>query len=199
MPLVVPNTIEVRLNWTLSDQTWATNVLHYVVPTGFSVNQTNAESIATFVDDAYSDTGSWRSQVTSTVGLDSVGVRDIRTANQPEFIGDVTGSGGNVSSIAPRQLSVVLTLRTALAGGSFRGRVYLCGCSTGGIDTNGDITDTAAQRAEVFGDGLISTTVDSSLLILGVTSRSLGVTTPVDRVEVRDRVWDWQRSRATIG
>lgn len=196
MPLVVPDTVEVRLNFTLSGADWAQNVLHYLVPGGFEVNSVNAEEWAGKIIADFIASGSLRGQLHNGVNLASIGFRDIRTASNPEFIDDTSAPGTGGTSVAPRQLCVVSTLRTALAGRSYRGRIYFGGFASSAISTGGFIQTTTMSSVKQFSDALMSETVDGSLCVLGVTSRTLGVTNEVVSTEVRDNIWDWQRSRA---
>jgi hypothetical protein len=199
MALVVADTIEVRLNWSLSSQPWAQNVLHYLVPSGFELDATVAEEWAAEFVTAFSEAGSIANKIHPQYALNTVGFRDVRVANQPEFIDDVNSVGTGSGFPAPRQLCSVLTLRTALAGKSYRGRIYVGGWTAGSIGSSGGIDSAARTQLTQFGASLLSFTIGSSLVVLGVTSRLLNETTEVISVESRDDLWDWQRSRATIG
>lgn len=199
MATPIADTVEVRLNWGLDGSEWAVNVLHYIVPGGFTVNQANADALAADIDDAFTNAASIQPLISDLVTLDSVGLRDIRVASQPEFLSDLGTFGTRTDEMLPRQTCMVLTLRTALAGRSYRGRVYLGGWTVGGLALDGSMGAAHRAAAEDFGDRMASFTVDSALLVLGVTSRTLELTTEVVSSEVRDDVWDWQRSRASVG
>jgi hypothetical protein len=197
--IVLPDTVQVRLNWSLSGQPWAQNVLHYRVPSGFVVNSTTTEAFGAAVIGAFTTAGSLAPRISTSVALDRVTVRDLRVANQLEFEADVNSPGTLAGNMAPRQLCSVATIRTDLAGKSFRGRIYLGGFTVAAMASDGNQTSTIRDSVEVFGQQLLGFNVAGSLCLLGVASRLLGVTTPAETVVSRDEVWDWQRSRATIG
>lgn len=153
-----------------------------------------------------------------------VGVRDWRTAHQPEFrdtAPQVTGAG--VGDMLPAQLAICVTLRTALAGKSFRGRVYLGGF----LETHNDAASrvSAAATAGVLGfldacdDGFESfglrtavvskpaedvqlirrTTTAAGDVIEDIISHQVAKTGSVNDVvafEARNSTWETQRRRA---
>lgn len=191
----IPNTIQVRLGFQLNDIDWAQNVLHYLVPSGYTVDQSAADAIAAFVSGAWTQAGGIQDEVSNQVKLASVGVRDIREQSQPEFVSGLEVVGASSVAMVPKQCCVVATLRTALAGRSYRGRIYWGGFVVAAIPLDGSIKTAIQTAVELTTSTLMSTTIGSDLLVLGVASRSLLETTPVTAVEVRDNVWDWQRSR----
>lgn len=196
---VIPQTIQVRHEWSYGGTPWAYNVLHYIVPGGFDVNADTTDLIAQDVGVEFQDVSALRTHIKDGVTLSGVSVRDLRTPNEPEWETPLLVPGTRTGAAAPLQLSSVVTLRTAKAGKSFRGRVYLGGFAVAAIGPNGEI-DTPVRAACVsWIESQMTKVIDGSLLVLGVASRLLLETNQVLTAVSRDDTWDWQRSRATVG
>lgn len=202
--LVVANAAQMRLVWAKSGSLYALNVLGVVNAGSIAITQALTNTLGTSIKSALTSSG-LGAMLHTTTTLVNVGLRDIRTANTAEFI----DSGGPVAGTAtgdalPPQVAFCVTLRTAQAGRSFRGRVYCCGYAESVNSVDG-----------TFGGGLGSTSfivaIQSALvansLNLGVLSRprptapipSAGFITPVTSIAARDVVWDTQRRRAIPG
>lgn len=202
--LIVPNAAQMRLIWSLSGALYALNVLGVVNAGSVAITQALANTLGTAIKAAFAST-SHNQAINDAVSLVNVGIRDIRSAGLPEFL----DTGGAVAGVAtgdvlPPQVAMVVTLRTAFVGQSFRGRVYTCGYdeavnSPVGIST---AVVTAANFVAALKTALVNNSLD-----LGVISRprtdpanpSPGFITPVTSVVVRDAVWDTQRRRAIPG
>lgn len=197
-PLVMPQTVRVRHIYQVGGLDYAVNVMHYVVPASQVVTGATATDYAADVNGAInlsSIDAEWSDQVT----LDRVTVRDLRTANLPEFAAQVNRDGLDIEPPIPPMSSLVVTLRTAKAGRSFRGRVYLPGWSEGTNVLTG-VASTAAQQASLaFIQDLMSVVVEGNTWSLGVASITLGEINAVTSAEVRDAVWDTQRRRSIPG
>lgn len=145
-PLVVANACQLILHWDFYGQPGA-SVLGLRNDVGLVINQSVADTLATQVTNAYTSAALAPNLDAQTV-LSSVGVRDIRTANQPELLGTFTpipgtGTGEGITSA----LACVVTLRTALAGRSFRGRVYISGLAGALTEEQGATVDLPARTA----------------------------------------------------
>src|SRR5882672_3363229 len=124
--LVIPSAVQVRLHWTLNGVD-CFNVLGGSVAGGFAASQAIANTIGAAILGRFTSSG-LAALCATTTSLISVGLRDIRTANQPEFVSVAAAvPGTGAGNPLPNQLAAVVTLRTALAGRSFRGRAYFGG------------------------------------------------------------------------
>lgn len=202
--LVVPNAAQMRLIWSLGGQLYALNVLGVVNAGSVAITQALTNTIGAAVKTGLT-TSALGARITTNVALANVGLRDVRTANTAEFLdsGAAVAGTGALDTLPP-QTALVVTLRTAQAGRSFRGRVYLCGFS----ETENFAAGTYSGQA---GPVAFITAVQSALvnngLNLGVISRprtdplnpSAGFVTPVTSIVLRDNVWDTQRRRAIPG
>lgn len=200
------------------------NVMGALVAGATSITQGLANTLDAAIKAAYGTTLSTHQG--GSTALVSVGLRDIRTANQAEFIGTgAFAAGTGPGDILPRQNAVCVTLRTALSGQRFRGRVYLGGFTETDNDSTGSIGATLSTASVNFVTA-ISTSLSTNGLTLGVLSRPAerqtivtttfhgdgtssvdtvtreargGTITPVTSIAVRNAVWDSQRRRAAAG
>lgn len=201
---VIPNCAEVRLIWELEGVPWAVNVLHYQgVGGNFPGTVANANAIAAFIADKANDnhpTVSFQASLTDNVRLAQVGLRDIGVANQPEVFNDTTPifTGTNTGDPIPVQTALVATLRTALAGRSYRGRIYWGGFGEGSNTTGGQPTAALATIMQGFTSTLVTLTGIAGGAKLVVASRKLLEAHQVTSVDV-DTTWDTQRRRGRSG
>lgn len=160
-PLVIPNTIQVRLLWALSGQL-GVNVLHGTVG-ALAVTQGLAETVGAAIKSSFSST--LAAHFNSSNALVRVGLRDLRNPNMTEFLdtGALIG-GSHVADALPTQNAACITLRTASSGKSFRGRVYISGFTEDDNDVNG-LTASAGNIAAA--NFLIA--VQANLLTNGIT------------------------------
>jgi hypothetical protein len=221
MPIspVIANTIEVRLLGVVANA-GAINVLHAIATGGITVNQALANTLGAAIKSAWTAN---MAPLCASANLTRVGIRDLRTANQAEYldVGALVPASG-VGDALPGQIAVCVTLRTAQAGKSFRGRVYLGGWSEAENDTTGN-TVQAASTAAVNFISAVSSAMTASGLTLAVASRPAerytvvkttfhndGTTTlrtitqgparaggsvPVTVVQSRNNGWETQRRR----
>lgn len=201
--LIVPNAAQMRLIWANGGQLYALNVLG-VVANAVAITQALTNTVGAAVKAAFTSS-SLNGGVGTAITLANVGLRDIRTANQAEFL-DSGGAvaGTSAGDLLPPQTALVVTLRTAQAGRSFRGRVYLPGF-TEGVNTPGGASSWVT--APVTFITAIKSALVTSGMDLGVLSRPApdalpprsGFVTTVTSIVVRDAVWDTQRRRAVPG
>lgn len=203
--LVVPNACQVRLIWQLAT-IQAVNVLGAQVVGATTINQALANSLGAAIKARLTSSG----QVAHLAGgaqLANVGVRDIRSANNAEFLDVGAGVVGTAAGdVLPYQIALCVTLRTARAGAAYRGRVFLP--FYGEVDNTpaGAILAAAQTAAAAFING-IGTDMTTNGLTFSVVSRPTydengtqtraGFATPVTTALVRDARWDTQRRRVS--
>ena len=208
-PKVIPNCVEVVLNWLLADLKTAHNVLHGSVTGSFTPTATIAQAIFAGLSTGAPWTGFAGALSTSTK-FTGVTLRDLRTANGPLISSTGALVPGTDAGIAlPNEVAICATLRTNFAGRANRGRLYLGGIST--VQVQADNTfPTAVQTA-------INTWLNNVAAVLsaqGITwaiaqparngytgstgtihpARAAGLV-PVTSQLVRDNHWDSQRRR----
>lgn len=197
MAIIITGTYEIRIVWALSGADWAVNVLHAQLPGGESVNAGLAAAWATDLN-ALHDSSGLAAVQPATVTIDRVGVRDLRVANQAMHEADVNSPGTGTGDLLVRAASVVVTMRTNLAGRSFRGRSYVPGFNEAQNGADGTIAPAASAAAAAWISG-IRTAATARGHTLAVASPKLGLSTPVTSQLVRDNVWDVQRRRGYNG
>src|SRR4029450_3957382 len=111
-PLVIGNTALVRLLWH-EGLTFYLNVVAACKPAGVVIDQTLANTVGSAIKGTFTSSG-LVSHIHTSSALDKVGIRDVSSANNVEFI----DSGASVPGTAvgdplPLQTALVLTLRTA--------------------------------------------------------------------------------------
>lgn len=204
MALVVPGAAVGRLIWAQGGIPFAVNVFGVVNSGGIAITQALTNTIGSAIKAAVTSTNHGISLGT-TITLLSVGLRDIRTANMPEFLdagGPVAGTAAG--DLLPPQTALCITMRTAFAGRRFRGRMFLPGYAEAHNNATGAAAGTTASVAFVTA---IKSALAASALDLGVLSRpdptatppNAGAITPVSAIVARDAVWDTQRRRAIPG
>lgn len=196
--LVIPNAALLRLVWTLSGVDTAVNVLGVVNTAHNPITQTLANLLDNAIKSRMSSTN-LRSDLSTTVALRTVGIRDINVASQPEYLGVNAAQAGLAAGVLlPSNVAYCVTLRTALAGKRYRGRYYQWGFTVnanaaGGIPGGTIIADTVA-----FVNG-INTDLVSNGLKLGVISRRGLFITDVVTATNRNTGWSTQRRRLIPG
>jgi hypothetical protein len=198
-PLVIPDCWQVRLIWNFGGNPYAVNVLHVFTESTVVPDSSNAADMADALEAAHLSSNLDDFQV-NDVTLAQVGVRNLNFANQPEILAPTTAAGISTGDPLPLMVSLCVTLRTALAGRSFRGRVYIPGWTEGANDTLGNPSAAAAAAALDFIDdfnGQLSTVIAD--MQLGVASRKLSEVNVVTTTAMRDLIWDTQRRRVIPG
>lgn len=197
-PLVVPDAVRVNLIWTMGGVDHMVNVLHYNVGGVIAIGQATADDLAADVLAAYNASNLSTYQANDFV-LNRITVRDLRQANQPEFSADVNSGGVSAGDPLPLATSLVVTLRTNLAGRRYRGRTYLGGWSEDANGSLGQALPGAVTAAEAFMTDMMSHSVLTNTWNLGVLSTVLNEIRNVTSVACRDNIWDSQRRRAVPG
>lgn len=192
---VIANTVQLRLLWRYTATPWAVNVLHFIAPGGFTVDQAAADTARTQVQAAYTSGLNFRGSVSTQWALNEIGLRDIRVANQPEYRATLPSPAGTngTDPLSPVMTSKVM-LRTALAGKRYRGAVFLPGwteaASTAGLQAG---ATTATGRGFIVA---IQANMQSALgLTLAVASQTNGTSQPVTAPQSLNSIWSIQRRR----
>lgn len=202
--LIVPQAAQMRLIWSLSGQLYALNVMGVVNAGGIAITQALTNTVGSAIKASFTSSGHVAA-ISTIVSLANVGLRDIRSASQPEFIDTGAAVAGTLAGdFLPPQIALCITLRTALAGPRYRGRIYLCGYGEAGNTAVGVLNNTASSVAFVTA---IKSALIASSLDLGVIHRpteaplpvTAGFITVVNSIVARDAVWDTQRRRAIPG
>lgn len=223
VPLVIPNAALVRLGY-ISGATVAYNVLGGIISGGTVINQALANALGSAIKTYFSSN---LAQVVGTaVSLQSVGVRDIRSANLPEFIDSGAPVAGTATGdLLPKGTAYAVTLRTARAGPSYRGRVYLFGFTELNNDPTGNAPSAVQTAALNFVVG-VQSAMSSNGLTMCVLSRPAeakrytvitthpdgstttqekqtkarpGAATQITAIVSRNNIWDSQRRRSAPG
>lgn len=206
-PTTQAETLEINLDWRLGAKT-VKNVLHARIPGTFTPTSTIADSITTAMDSLVTSSG-LRAFLASTTRLPFASLRDLRTPNNALIEGTVSPTlGTGVTDALPHQIAAVVTLRTAKAGRSFRGRTYLPGFDEAANDVNGAIGDTTRTALDAFAAGFLTVINHDSMQLVvwnrPVIDRAPGANCAVLRpgsIEnvtsaiIRDNRWDSQRRR----
>jgi len=223
-PLQIPGGAQLRVIFTTPLGGIMVNVLGARV-SGALFGQALANTLDAAIKSAFASSG-MGAIVHPGVSLAAVGVKDLRTASQTEFLG--TGAavpGTGTGDALPRSVAYVVTLRTNQAGPRYRGRVYLGGFTEAVNDPDATASSGVAVAATGFVQA-ISAAMDSNGLKLGVISRPAepytvtkvtekndgttetittshegrpGQMTDVLLIQGRNDTWDSQRRRTSAG
>lgn len=200
--LVVPNGGQLRLHWVMGTEL-AFNVLGLRIGSGAVVDLAVANALGDAVSSAF-NTATLSINLDSGTVLQGVGVRDLRQANLPEimsstFVEKVGTGGGSRSSYLN---SLCVTLRTAKAGKSFRGRVYLPLDASGAVNEEiGEYltgpVDNGRNFIQMLRQAIAASAPLAGNFSLAVVSRKEGVeqATPVTSEVVRSPIITTQKRR----
>jgi hypothetical protein len=159
------------------------NVIGMHCNPGFTIDQGTANALASIVSAAFAS-AVVAPQVDTSTSIATVGIRDLRTANQAEFFQATTGTTGNgAGEKVPNNIALCVTHRTSLAGKSFRGRSYMPFNAEASFDGETSLYLPAAgvAAAKFWTDikaGLVSNPTTNGSLQLAVLSRGNPKATP---------------------
>lgn len=208
VPLVIPNAAMLKLRWANTGNQWL-NVLGVVGnPTLPPIDATVAEAIFAAIKASTFMPAFLGCLAQSTI-FQGISLRDISVANRFEF--QSTGAstfGTSTTDALPLSVASVVTLRTALAGKSFRGRVYLSGFAELCNDATGR-ADTQSQVSSVDFINAVNTALQAHAMRLAVLSRPFAAKTIPQKIipsrgggvqamtaaESRNNKWESQRRR----
>lgn len=202
--LPVPNTIEVKIHWGDATTERGQNVLHFLNVGAVVVGQALADQLDTTIKGIFTTSG-LAPFVSSAIGIRNIGVRNLALANQSEFLGTGAGIlGTGTGDMLPGAIAQCYTLRTAQAGRSFRGRVYLGFYTEAASSASQQVTGGAEGTA--FINTIRTSLISAPNLHMCVVSRFLNgalrptpVTTEVNLVQLRSTAWNTQRRRMQAG
>jgi hypothetical protein len=202
--LPVPNTIEVKLHWGTATQEQGQNVLHFLNVGAVAVGQALADSLDTTIKGLFTTT-SLAAAIGNTFGIRNIGVRNLAIANQAEFLATGAGVLGTATGDPlPGSIAQCYTLRTALAGKSFRGRVYL-GFFAESAST-GSTQNVGQAAGQVFLDSIRTQLISAPNIHMCVVSRfnngaqrNPPLATEVNLILLRSAIWNTQRRRMQAG
>lgn len=205
---VVPNSARVRIHWDLAGDI-ASTALGGSGAGASAVGQTMADNLSTAFRSALASSG-LEDFLPTSVSLVNVSVRNVNSAAQTEYFGSGAPAPGTLTTdLLPRSAALVVTLRTALAGKSFRGRSFLSGFAEVVNQSDATIAAGAIAAALAFITACQSA-MSAQGLTLSILSPALpsrvtkgGVTLPpkaafsnaVTAIEVRNSAWGSQRMR----
>jgi hypothetical protein len=159
------------LIWTEATRTFH-NVLHGNWTTVGPIDPALAETLFTGFKTQFTSSG-WSGQVNTVTSFAGVGLRDLRNANQIEYLSSSAAMvGADATGTLPASNSVAITLKTNQSGRGFRGRVYLGGL---GLIVNVDprtFSGAAGLAGIAFVNGL-NTVMTSNGLPLCIGQRAL--------------------------
>lgn len=140
-----------------------------------------------------------------------ISLRDVNVVDQPIIFGGNTGSNGTSASPAlPSEVAAVISLGTAKAGKSFRGRAYIPGFATNALGTGniiaGPVVTALNNWANTWGTAMSAQGYTHVLGLkhrIAYTSPKTGTnfpdrpatTEPVTSRVCKDNHWDSQRRR----
>lgn len=217
IPSIITNGAYVRLIWSLGGEL-ALNVIGARVLPSTTINQALAESLGSAIKSAFGL--GYNAACPTTTQLVRVGIRDMRVEHQPEFRDTGAAVTGTTAlDQLPNGVAMCITLRTAGAGKSFRGRMYLSGfdensnvaglINVGTADTaitfvtairtafsnNGLAMAVASRPAERFETVKTTFHADGSTTSQVVAKGAARTSTITDVVSVESRNTRWEHQR----
>lgn len=218
LPVVVPNAVRVTLYFNFNGEL-AVNVYGARIISGL-IDQARAEAVGGAIKAAFT---AQAATFATTTSLLKVGLRDIRSANMPEFRDSGAATVGTSPGDAlPRNVAAVVTLRTALSGKRYRGRSYIGGFTENENTASGQISAalqaslvswvsgvSGAMQANQLQMGVVSVPAErkvvtetvhhadgtTSVETVSDTPARAGLITDVNVIESRNTLWESQRRR----
>lgn len=198
----------IKLVWTNGTRTWL-NVLGFKATGTFPVvDVAFANFIHGNVSSAMASSG-LASHLAIPTQFTRIMVRSLNSPNAAEISStSAVVPGTAAGDTLPLSVACCVTLRTALAGKSFRGRVYLSGFAEGENDATGRITAAANNSAAAFitalnsamnGNGVplavLSKPRDQVVIPEKTRPANTGQGNIITAAIVRDTKWESQRRR----
>lgn len=197
-PLVIPNAVLVRLIWAQGGTPYAVNVYGATKSGAVTVDQNFANALSTSVKTEVAASGLF-ANISNTVTHLSTSVRDISQPNRPEYTGNAAPTAGtDAGNLLPPQVAFCITLRTDLAGKSYRGRSYLPGFTVAHTTATGAATAGLQTNAIAFVNA-VKAAMTANNLTMAVLSRQLLSAAAVTLVQSRNANFETIRGRAIAG
>ncbi len=206
-PVVIPSVAEISIVWTLAGGKQGHCVLHGRYTGTFAGTVAQATAIHQALT-GNSQFTAFNSHLAPTTLLQAVGIRDLNTPFQGQFLGAGTVVAGSGPSPAlPNEVALVATLHTALSGRANRGRMYTPGWNTASVVADNTVLPAAMTDYQAWCN-IIQGALNASgyQLVIGQKARQAYTGTtgtahparpagsvPVTSIFVRDNHWDSQR------
>jgi hypothetical protein len=208
VPLVIPNALLVKINWTMGTRQWMNTMVLRATAAMPTIDQTFANNLFTDWSTAVTNQG-LLPLLSATASCPNLSVRDISAANRPEFVSSGTALvGTGTGDPLPLSAAAVVTLRTAQAGKSFRGRIYFGGFTEAQNDASGRqaaAVNTATKNTVDQFNGSIaargvqlavgSRPAEAKTIPAKTTPARAGQANPVTVTLARNTKWESQRRR----
>jgi hypothetical protein len=208
-PVLIPSCAQIKLYWNQEDGKIGHNVLYGRYSGPFAGTPTQAQGILSALTTGAAWTGLAAFLATSTQ-LSNVSIRNVAIEDQAEIFNTAAGPFGTSASAAlPNETACVITLHTAKAGQSGRGRMYVPGFATNALGAGNVISATTVTAVSNWGatiGGALNT--QGYVFVLGLRERQayVGATgtqhpdrpatsEPITQASVKDNHWDSQRRR----
>jgi hypothetical protein len=208
-PVVIPNCVQVRLQWLTPSGRLAFNVLHGSVGGGFVPTTAEANGILAGLNTG----GHWAAFsafLSTNTELQKVSLLDMRTSsNSPVESTGASSPGGSAANPLAPATALVITERTAKAGPGFRGRIYVPGWTDDAMVAAATVDPAAVTATEAWAADFPSVFTGQGIT-LGIAQPARAAYTgtagavhaaraahvePVTQLVVRNAFWDTQRRR----
>lgn len=208
-PVVVPNCVQIVLNWNTSSGRGAHNVLYGRAGGVPAPTSAQAEAIRS----ALTTGAAWTAVAAlmpTAHSLASVSLRSVHTPNNPLVLSTGAAAPGTSANPGlPNEMAICVTLRTGSAGISGRGRTYLPGFDNAQVNVANQIAAACVTAVNTWVAGWASIFSSQGYTwVLGLPARnaytgSTGTQHPardatsvaVTTATVRNNTWDSQRRR----
>lgn len=208
-PVVIPQCAQIVMYWNLESGRQGHIVLYGRYSGAFAGTTAQANSILTGLTTG----GAWTALaafLSTATTLGAITIRDVSVANQPLVSSTTSGaSGSSASPSLPNEVAAVVTLRTALAGKSGRGRSYVPGFATNALGAGNVIAAAAVTALQNWANTWPSIISGQGYTwVLGLKARQAytgstgtphparaATSVPITVATVRDNHWDSQRRR----
>jgi hypothetical protein len=152
--VAIPDTVQLRLIWTLPNVRFGTNVLHGGIGTGDNPSPAKCDA---FVNSLAASAGwaAYNPFLAGPTNLTAVDMRDLRGEGGQLVQSTVAPlSGTGTGAALPEEVALCLSIHSAIGGKHGRGRVYLPGLSTDGLDADGHVTSDLVTATLSLADGI---------------------------------------------
>lgn len=205
---VISNAAQLKLNWAGPSRTWVNVFGALGNPTLPTISQTLANTLMTAFSASLTSSG-LAALLGTGVSLQSVAIRSLNAPNQAEFVSNVApAAGAGVGDLLPLSAAACITVRTALAGKSFRGRMYITGFTEAQNDATGRILTAANSASQSFVNGLAVNLASNGLAFAVLSFARDSITIPEKTIPgkagfataatafiARNNKWESQRKR----
>lgn len=206
-PEVIPNCVQVRLNFSTANGSW--HMIIHGTKGSTTVDETLANSVATAIGSAVTSSG-MTTYMAAGGSFDGVWVKDLTTANNASFESNVAGvPAAGATTPESEAVAICITKQTAKAGKEFRGRMYFGGLDGAAVADGKNMTGGAKIAAGNFGEA-VRTALNGAGIPMVLAQRALQAgtdvngnplgpraanTVPITRLVVRDNRLDSMRLR----